>query len=104
MTVNTFISPVQFILNQNHTRMKNINHTKKALTILIQKITFIFIFTVICSAYLYAANTHKTDSLETLLKTVNKNKKAKLLNELAKPYLPEHPENAKKNCVWRIYL
>ena len=82
----------------------NPNHTKKALIIPMQRITLIFIFTIICSAYLYAANTHKTDSLETLLKTVNKNKKAKLLNELAKAYLPDLPEKAKENASLALQL
>ncbi|MCK4663140.1 MAG: tetratricopeptide repeat protein, partial [Bacteroidales bacterium] len=59
-----------------------------------QKITFIFIFTIICSTCLYAANTHKTDSLENLLKTINKKQKAKLLNELAKAYFPNYPKKS----------
>ena len=67
----------------------NPNHTKKALTVIILLIT--------CTAT-FAQNCNTTDSLETLLKTVNKNEKAKLLNELAKEYLPDLPENAKENA------
>ena len=53
---------------------------------------------------MYADNTYKTDSLENLLKTVNKNEKAKLLNELAKAYLFDLPQNAKENACLALQL
>ena len=65
----------------------NRNHTKTVL------ILILFILTYTAN---FAQNSNKTDSLKNLLKTVNKKDKTKLLNELAKEYLPNFPQKANR--------
>ncbi|MCD4793287.1 MAG: tetratricopeptide repeat protein [Bacteroidales bacterium] len=74
----------------------NRNHTKKAC--LPNRQAFIIILFIVTCTVSFAQNHIKTDSLKNLLKTVNINERPKLLNELAKEYLPNFPEKAKKNA------
>ncbi len=70
------------------------NHTIKAC--LPNRQAFIIILFIVTCTTSFAQNNYKTDSLKNLLKTVNINEKAKLLNELAKAYLPDFPQKTKE--------
>ncbi len=83
-----------FHMNQNR-RKKACLTGRQALIIIIFMVTYTASF---------AQNSNTADSLKNLLKTANKNEKAKLLNELAKAYLPNFPQKAKKNAMLALQL
>ena len=52
----------------------------------------------------FAQNSNTVGSLQKILKIAGKKKKPAILNELAKAYLPDFPDNAKENAVLALQL